>query len=405
MDKVLITTCAAIFLAARVALNNRIDGGYRYVGNVVFQHVYKYYKGESSPSVKDFHLDVADGEFLVMVGPSGCGKSTTLRMLAGLEEISEGDIYIDGKFSNYVSPKDRDIAMVFQNYALYPNLSIYENMALGLQLRKLAKHEIELRVNRAAKMLEISHLMTKKPGQLSGGQKQRVALGRALVREPKVFLMDEPLSNLDAKLRAQTRAEIIKIHSQLQTTFVYVTHDQTEAMTMGTRIVVMRDGEIQQVAAPQQLYDKPQNMFVAGFIGTPQMNFIEGVLEARADGIYFENRRWSLQFPDYYSRYIGDKKIKVVLGLRPEHVLCDGDALQLEAYEKWKVQATIEMKEPMGSDTFVHANWGNGTLISRADAHTSVRIGDSLSLVLRLDKAHLFERESGIAITGREEQV
>ncbi|MBB3070407.1 multiple sugar transport system ATP-binding protein [Paenibacillus baekrokdamisoli] len=369
----------------------------------MFQHVYKYYKGESSSSVNDFHLEVADGEFLVMVGPSGCGKSTTLRMLAGLEEISEGDLYIDGKFSNYVSPKDRDIAMVFQNYALYPNLSIYENMALGLQLRKVVKHEIEERVNRAAKMLEISHLMTKKPGQLSGGQKQRVALGRALVREPKVFLMDEPLSNLDAKLRAQTRAEIIKIHNQLKTTFVYVTHDQTEAMTMGTRIVVMRDGKIQQVDAPQTLYDSPKNMFVAGFIGSPQMNFIEGVLVKHADGVYFENRRWSLPLPDHYSKYVRVMKPKVVLGLRPEHVLSDGEALQVEAYEKWKVQATIEMKEPMGSDTFVHANWGYGTLISRADAHTRVSLGDSISLVLRLDKAHLFEGESGEVLTGRED--
>ncbi|BBI35637.1 ABC transporter ATP-binding protein [Cohnella abietis] len=375
------------------------------MGNVVFQHIYKHYKGESSPSVKDFHLEVADGEFLVMVGPSGCGKSTTLRMLAGLEEISEGDLYIDGKFSNYVSPKDRDIAMVFQNYALYPNLSVYENMALGLQLRKVVKHEIEERVNRAAKMLEISNLMTKKPGQLSGGQKQRVALGRALVREPKVFLMDEPLSNLDAKLRAQTRAEIIKIHNQLKTTFVYVTHDQTEAMTMGSRIVVMRDGEIQQVAAPQALYDNPKNMFVAGFIGTPQMNFIEGALVKNADGVHFENRRFSIPMSDQYSKYVRTMKSKVVLGLRPEHVLSDGEASQLEGYEKWKVQATIEMKEPMGSDTFVHANWGNGTLISRAEAHTKVNVGDSVSFVLRIDKAHLFDGESGEVLAGREDTL
>lgn len=376
------------------------------MGNISFQHIYKYYKGEAVPSVNDFHLDVADGEFLVMVGPSGCGKSTTLRMLAGLEDISEGDIYIDGKFSNYVSPKDRDIAMVFQNYALYPNLSVYENMALGLQLRKVAKYEIELRVGRAAKMLDISHLLTKRPMQLSGGQKQRVALGRALVREPRAFLMDEPLSNLDAKLRAQTRTEIIKMHSQLQTTFVYVTHDQTEAMTMGTRIVVMKGGEIQQVAAPQILYDEPRNLFVAGFIGTPQMNFIEGGITVHTDEYYFENQRLKLLLPERSSRYVSGANAnlrQVVLGLRPEHVLCEADALQTEAYVGWQVPATVEMKESMGSDTYVHVNLGNTTIVSRADAHTQVQVGDAIKLVLRMDKAHLFERESGESLAaGRE---
>ncbi|MBP1989450.1 ABC transporter ATP-binding protein [Paenibacillus eucommiae] len=368
------------------------------MGSVSFQHVYKFYKDESVPSVHDFHLDVADGEFLVMVGPSGCGKSTTLRMLAGLEDVSKGDIYIDGKFTNYVSPKDRDIAMVFQNYALYPNLSVYDNMALGLQLRKVAKHEVDLRVSRSAKMLEISHLLTKRPGQLSGGQKQRVALGRALVREPKAFLMDEPLSNLDAKLRAQTRTEIIKIHSQLKTTFVYVTHDQTEAMTMGTRIVVMRDGKIQQVAAPQTLYDEPRNMFVAGFIGTPQMNFIEGGIVAQADGFYFENKRLKLLLPEKYARYLlgmNTNLRQVVLGLRPEHVLCDSEQLQMNAYTNWQVSVTVDMKEPMGSDTYVHADLGGMVIISRADAHTRVQVGDTVKLVLRMDKAHLFERGSG----------
>ncbi|QNK54864.1 ABC transporter ATP-binding protein [Paenibacillus sp. PAMC21692] len=372
------------------------------MGNVVFQHVYKHYKGEPNPAVNDFHLDVAEGEFLVMVGPSGCGKSTTLRMLAGLEDVSKGNIYIDGKFTNYVSPKDRDIAMVFQNYALYPNLSVYENMALGLQLRKVAKHEVELRVSRAAKMLEISHLLTKRPAQLSGGQKQRVALGRALVREPKAFLMDEPLSNLDAKLRAQTRAEIIKIHSQLQTTFVYVTHDQTEAMTMGTRIVVMRDGRIQQVAAPQILYDEPSNKFVASFIGSPQMNFIDGIIALHENGFYFENRRLRLPLPKAYARHLQGmgqglpkSRRQVVLGLRPEHVLCNADALQAEPYGEWQVQVTVAMKEPMGSDTYIHTDLGGTTIVSRADAHIPVRIGETIKLVLRMDKVHLFERESG----------
>lgn len=371
------------------------------MGNIKFHHVFKYYKGEPNPSVNDFHLDVADGEFLVLVGPSGCGKSTTLRMLAGLEEVSRGDIYIGGKFSNFISPKDRDIAMVFQNYALYPNLSVYDNMALGLQLRKAAKHEVELRVNRAAKMLEISHLLGKKPNQLSGGQKQRVALGRALVREPQAFLMDEPLSNLDAKLRAQTRAEIIKIHSQLQTTFVYVTHDQTEAMTMGTRIVVMKDGLIQQVAPPQQLYDEPRNLFVAGFIGTPQMNFLNGSIVQQEGAFYFETRRLKLRIPEAYNRYFKSAATNlrhVVLGIRPEHVVCEPDAVGIEAYAGWRFIVAVEMKEQMGSDTFVYGRAGEDTLIARADAHTPVRAGDSLQLALRMDKAHFFDQESGVSL-------
>jgi len=372
------------------------------MGNIKFHHVFKYYKGEPNPSVNDFHLDVADGEFLVLVGPSGCGKSTTLRMLAGLEEVSGGDIYIGGKFSNFISPKDRDIAMVFQNYALYPNLSVYDNMALGLQLRKAAKHEVELRVNRAAKMLEISHLLVKKPNQLSGGQKQRVALGRALVREPQAFLMDEPLSNLDAKLRAQTRAEIIKIHSQLQTTFVYVTHDQTEAMTMGTRIVVMKDGLIQQVAPPQQLYDEPRNLFVAGFIGTPQMNFLNGAIVQQEGAFYFETRRLKLRIPEAYNRYFKSAATNlrhVVLGIRPEHVVCEPDAVGIEAYAGWRFIVAVEMKEQMGSDTFLYGKAGEETLIARADAHTPVRAGDSLQLALRMDKAHFFDQESGVSLS------
>lgn len=371
------------------------------MGNVKFHHVYKYYKGEPNPSVNDFHLDVADGEFLVLVGPSGCGKSTTLRMLAGLEEVSRGDIYIDGRFTNFVSPKDRDIAMVFQNYALYPNLSVYDNMALGLQLRKVAKHDVELRVNRAAKMLEISHLLGKKPNQLSGGQKQRVALGRALVREPQAFLMDEPLSNLDAKLRTQTRAEIIKMHSQLQTTFVYVTHDQTEAMTMGTRIVVMKDGRIQQVAPPQQLYDEPRNLFVAGFIGTPQMNFLNGAIVQQEGAFYFETRRLKLRIPEAYNRYFKSAATNlrhVVLGIRPEHVVCDPDAVGIEAYAGWRFIVAVEMKEQMGSDTYLYGRAGEETLIARADAHTPVRAGDSLQLALRMDKVHFFDQESGVSL-------
>lgn len=372
------------------------------MGSVTFNQVYKYYKGEPEPSVNNFHLEVADGEFLVMVGPSGCGKSTTLRMLAGLEEVSRGDIYIDDKFMNYVSPKNRDIAMVFQNYALYPNLSVYENMALGLQLHKVAKSDIDLRVNRAAKMLEISHFLTKKPSQLSGGQKQRVALGRALVREPQVFLMDEPLSNLDAKLRTQTRMEISKLHNQLRTTMVYVTHDQTEAMTMGTRIVVMKDGKIQQVAAPQTLYDYPNNLFVAGFIGTPQMNFMNGSIVSVDDEYYFDSKRVRLKIPQDYYRHIRSATTnlrQIVMGIRPEYVLCEDWAL--DNYSEWKVSAVVDMREPMGSNTFLYTSFGKDTLIVRTEAHTAIQAGDAIDIVLRMDKAHFFDQESGVSLAAQ----
>jgi len=374
------------------------------MADVKFKQVYKYYGNEDRPSVIDFNLDVRDGEFLVLVGPSGCGKTTTLRMLAGLEEISKEEIYIGEKFINYVAPKHRDIAMVFQNYALYPNLTIYENMALGLKLRKVAKYEIELQVTRAAKILEISHLLSKRPSQLSGGQKQRVALGRAIVREPQVFLMDEPLSNLDAKLRAQTRAELIKLHSQLQTTTVYVTHDQTEAMTMGTRIVVMKDGRIQQVARPQELYDHPLNMFVAGFIGTPQMNFIEGEITQRDGQLYFENKRLRLAVPDrqaYDLRQDPAHSRQVVLGVRPEHIM--SGAVALEGFPQWKIQGRVEMVELMGSDTFVFINVGQDKpVVSRMEAHTNIAADDQAEAVIQMEKALFFRKEDGLAIRSRE---
>ena len=255
------------------------------MASVSLKHIYKIYQGGVT-AVSDFTLDIEDKEFIVLVGPSGCGKSTTLRMVAGLEEISEGELYIGDKLVNDVAPKDRDIAMVFQNYALYPHMTVYDNMAFGLKLRKTPKPEIEKRVREAAKILDIEHLLNRKPKALSGGQRQRVAMGRAIVREPKVFLMDEPLSNLDAKLRVQMRTEITKLHHRLQTTFIYVTHDQTEAMTMGSRIVVMKDGFIQQVDTPQNLYDYPGNQFVAGFIGSPQMNFFTVKLTKSGDGVY-----------------------------------------------------------------------------------------------------------------------
>jgi len=370
------------------------------MGSVTFHHVFKRFNTEVKPSVNDFHLTIADGEFLVMVGPSGCGKSTTLRMLAGLEEVTDGEIYIDDRLMNYVSPKNRDLAMVFQNYALYPNLSVYENIALGLKLRKVAKHEVELKVNRAARVLDIAHLLDRRPSQLSGGQKQRVALGRAIVREPKVFLMDEPLSNLDAQLRAQTRAELIRMHGSMKTTIVYVTHDQVEAMTMGTRIVVMKAGEIQQVAPPQHIYDHPANRFVAGFIGTPQMNFVDGRITQDQGALYFETNRWKLKLPDHYSPMLSQTTAhhlrNVVLGLRPEHIVLEHDR-QIEQ-EDWMVSAQVDMKELMGSDTYVSVDTGNGILTLRADAHTLVQRGDRLRVQMRMDKAHFFAKDGGMAI-------
>ena len=367
------------------------------MASVTFDHIYKYYKDEQRPSVNDFHLKVEDGEFLVLVGPSGCGKSTTLRMLAGLEEISKGDLYIGDRYMNYVSPKNRDIAMVFQNYALYPNMSVYENMALGLQLRKTAKYEVELKVKDAAKILDITHLLEKKPNQLSGGQKQRVALGRAIVREPQVFLMDEPLSNLDAKLRTQTRAEIINMHEQLKTTFVYVTHDQTEAMTMGTRIVVMKDGVIQQVSPPQQLYDHPRNMFVAGFIGSPPMNFIEGSI-AREEGVYyFVNKRMKLVIPERYNIFWGvaAKNLRqVVMGIRPEHITYKTSveiAVLGEKEAALLVPVEVQRKELMGSDTFLYVGTGDFSFTARADAHVEVEMNDQITVYFRMDRSHFFE--------------
>ncbi len=369
------------------------------MGSITFHHVYKNYKGEERPAVNDFHLDIEEGEFLVLVGPSGCGKSTTLRMLAGLEEISQGDLYIDGKYVNYVSPKDRDIAMVFQNYALYPNLSVYENIALGLKLRKTAKHDIELRVNRVAKILEISHLLERKPNQLSGGQKQRVALGRAIAREPQVFLMDEPLSNLDAKLRAQTRAELIKLQAELKRTTVYVTHDQVEAMTMGTRIVVMKDGLIQQVAPPRELYDKPANLFVAGFIGSPQMNFLEGAIVREDDVYYFRGRRLKLAIPSVYEssfRQSSKTLRKVVLGVRSEHVWLKADT-EGEPLPGWN-RGIVGMSEVTGADLYVYAELGEETVICRVHPDEEHARHSPVQVAFQMEKVHFFDQETGASL-------
>ncbi|MDD6251293.1 MAG: sn-glycerol-3-phosphate ABC transporter ATP-binding protein UgpC, partial [Oscillospiraceae bacterium] len=290
------------------------------MANVSLRHVYKIYDGGVT-AVTDFNLEIEDKEFIILVGPSGCGKSTTLRMIAGLEDISKGELYIGNMLANDVAPKDRDIAMVFQNYALYPHMSVYDNMAFGLKLRKMPKDEIKRRVEEAARILGIEEYLARRPKALSGGQRQRVALGRAIVRDPKVFLLDEPLSNLDAKLRANMRTEISKLYQRLGTTFIYVTHDQTEAMTMGTRIAVMKDGYLQQCATPTELYDEPVNIFVAGFIGSPQMNFINVTLEKKADGVYLVNENVNVKLPEgkgnreelapYYGK-------EVVMGVRPE---------------------------------------------------------------------------------------
>src|SRR5690554_2489933 len=290
------------------------------MASVTLKNITKVYDGNVT-AVSDFNLDIADKEFIVLVGPSGCGKSTTLRMVAGLEEITVGELYIGDKLMNDVAPKDRDIAMVFQNYALYPHMTVFDNMAFGLKLRKFPKDEIKRRVSEAAKILEIEHLLDRKPKALSGGQRQRVALGRAIVRDPKVFLMDEPLSNLDAKLRVQMRVEITKLHHRLQTTIIYVTHDQVEAMTMGDRIVVMRDGVIQQVGKPLDIYDKPANIFVAGFIGTPPMNFLEGVLKEENDRLYVDLETFKVYVPEgkfKTAKMYVDKEI--ILGIRPEDI-------------------------------------------------------------------------------------
>jgi multiple sugar transport system ATP-binding protein len=369
------------------------------VGSITFNHVFKQYNGESRPAVNDFHLSIEEGEFLVLVGPSGCGKSTTLRMLAGLEEITSGDLYLDGKFINYTSPKDRDIAMVFQNYALYPNLTVYENIALGLKLRKTPKYDIELRVNRVAKILEIAHLLDRKPNQLSGGQKQRVALGRAIAREPEVFLMDEPLSNLDAKLRAQTRAELIKLQNDLKRTTVYVTHDQVEAMTMGTRIVVMKDGVIQQVAPPKQLYDEPVNMFVAGFIGSPQMNFINGDVTLEEGRYYFNNKRMKILIPQQYDSVFNrmNKGLRnVVLGVRPEHVVVkpgmSGD--QDDGF----VESVVQFAEVTGADCYVYVTVGDNKIIARTDPSIIYKPEEKPAIGFNMNKVHFFDESTGVSL-------
>ena len=361
--------------------------------------IYKKYAGGVT-AVSDFNLDIEDKEFVVLVGPSGCGKSTTLRMIAGLEEISEGELYIGDKLVNDVAPKDRDIAMVFQNYALYPHMTVYDNMAFGLKLRKMPKEEIDRRVHEAARILDIEHLLDRKPKALSGGQRQRVALGRAIVREPKVFLMDEPLSNLDAKLRGQMRTEISKLHNKLQTTFIYVTHDQTEAMTMGTRIVVMKDGFIQQIDSPQVLYEKPCNMFVAGFIGSPPMNFVEVEVQKTAnnDGIQLALGETTIKLPEAKAKVLDESYIgkKVIMGIRPENI--HDEAVMVGISPECAVSAHVDVTEMMGAETYLYVTVEGNPFVARVNPRTTAKVDDDITLIFDGNKIQLFDKETEQAI-------
>ena len=366
------------------------------MAKVILENVCKIYPG-GVKAVANVNLEIHDQEFIVFVGPSGCGKSTTLRMVAGLEEISSGKISIDGRVVNDVPPKDRDIAMVFQNYALYPHMTVYKNMAFGLMLRKYPKPEIDQRVREAAQILGITDdQLQRKPKALSGGQRQRVAVGRAIVRKPKAFLFDEPLSNLDAKMRVQMRAEISKLHNRLDSTMIYVTHDQVEAMTMGDRIVVMKDGLIQQVAEPIALYDNPQNMFVAGFIGSPAMNFFKGTISQRNGGIWFvENGTngssgFSIRInEDMAGKLSGHVGKPVVFGSRPEDV--NENAISAYAQPDQVATATVEVVEPMGAEVYIYLNTGTHSFIARVNAHQRAAIGQKLELAFNLKKCHFFD--------------
>lgn len=364
------------------------------MSGIVLKDINKVYPG-GIEAVKDFYLEIMDTEFIVLVGPSGCGKSTVLRMIAGLEEITSGELYIDGKLINSVAPKDRDIAMVFQNYALYPHMTIYKNLAFALSLRKLSKNEIDKKVTDTAKMLDIEHLLNRKPKALSGGQRQRVALGRAMVREPKAFLLDEPLSNLDAKLRASTRTEIAKLHKKLGTTFVYVTHDQTEAMTMADRIVVMKEGKIHQFGKPKEIYDAPYNIFVAGFIGTPQMNFIDATIKKDDEKYYALIDKSKFDLPsEKFASEILDKYLdkKVVLGIRSE------DILLTEVPTSNSLNVTLEVCENMGSEVYVYMDYQGKKFIARLSSDCDSSLKDNLKITFKEDKIHLFDKDTEISL-------
>jgi multiple sugar transport system ATP-binding protein len=365
------------------AMTSGRDGGF-FMATVTFDHVFKKYGDVTA--VSDLNLEIGDGEFMVLVGPSGCGKTTSLRMIAGLEEITEGQLLIGDRVVNDVAPKDRDIAMVFQSYALYPHMSVRDNLAFGLKLRKVPKADIEKRINDAAGILQLEKLLDRKPKELSGGQRQRVALGRAIVREPAVFLMDEPLSNLDAKLRVQTRAEIARIHQRLGTTMVYVTHDQVEAMTMGQRIAVMSDGLLRQVGTPKDLYDHPTNRFVAGFIGSPSMNFIEmpvGTGDLVQGGFTFP-------VPDRYAESLKGAGTRVLAGFRPEHLLMGEVGTTVGT-----IHGTADVVEYLGNEELLHVTVQGEEIVAIVDSAHNVHPGDAVQLRLPVDKLHLFNLETG----------
>ena len=368
------------------------------MASLSLRNIYKIYEGNVT-AVKDFNLEIADKEFIIFVGPSGCGKSTTLRMIAGLEDISKGELYIGDTLVNDVAPKDRDIAMVFQNYALYPHMTVYDNMAFGLKLRKTPKEEIKRRVEEAARILGIEQFLERKPKALSGGQRQRVAMGRAIVRDPRVFLLDEPLSNLDAKLRAQMRTEISKLHQRLGTTFIYVTHDQTEAMTLGTRIVVMKDGVVQQVDTPQNLYDYPCNMFVAGFIGSPQMNFINAVVAKKGSNYTLNFDKYEVPIPadkcagGKLDEYVGKE---VIFGIRPEHVHDEPEELSKAIMQ---FDAVVDVTELMGAEIYLYVNIGGQPITARVAPTSSAKVGDKINVCFSLEKLHIFDKDTEQIIT------
>lgn len=381
------------------------------MSEIALRNVCKQFDSEHY-GVKDFNLDIHDKEFVIFVGPSGCGKSTTLRIIAGLEEITDGELWIDGELSNYLEPKERGMSMVFQNYALYPNMTVYGNMAYALKIRKMPKDEIDKKVHEVAKILEIEQLLDRKPAALSGGQKQRVAIGSAIIRKPKAFLMDESLSNLDAKLRAQMRVELVKLHKQLDTTIIYVTHDQTEAMTLGTKIVVMKDGLIQQVGAPQSIYDNPVNLFVAGFLGSPSMNFFQCTVKAE------ENNRTALLLDDAKTvkkvyldgtrgKQIADKYNgrHVVLGIRPEDIyeLDEAKKLGIEK-DSVDVDEPVVNREMLGAEVILYFDEQGKTLAVRLNPENQTQVGENVSLYFDMDKAHVFDPETEENLFYREEK-
>ena len=368
------------------------------MASLSLQHINKTYPN-GFQAVKDFNLEIEDKEFIIFVGPSGCGKSTTLRMIAGLEEISGGTLKIGDKVMNDVEPKDRDIAMVFQNYALYPHMTVYDNMAFGLKLRKVPKDQIDKAVREAARILDLEKLLDRKPKALSGGQRQRVAMGRAIVRNPKVFLMDEPLSNLDAKLRVQMRIEISKIHQRLGATIIYVTHDQTEAMTLGTRIVVMKDGVVQQVDTPQHLYEQPGNLFVAGFMGSPQMNFLDAQIAEKGGDLIAKVGEYDVVIPAAKAKVLKDGGYvgkTVVLGIRPEDI--HDSQMFIEASPSVPMTSTVKVYELLGAEVFLYFDVNGTQVTARVDPRTISKTGDTIKFAFDMEKSHFFDKETELTI-------